>query len=282
MKNNGNHLFGCWKTEKKEYELMFSPESLARAKALDKQFKLEAKVRNKDSKLRTKQSTLRDKYDLSFFIEKDYPRLMKILQCVDNGKRLAESEVAWLHLDGDEYFTEKLKIRYHNNEAEFYVSEFKKRNDPWLAVNASSHYRKCGKSQVADVMLSDISLSNLKNTKLKSAIYTTQGGVKRDLKKFDDALILGEKAHNITKKDFRPCTLLGAVHMETGDYELGQKWYALAIKNGFSERAMDSELRSIFMRAKKSDKEALRVHLLKIDPKRYSWAKHKIGSGKKR
>jgi len=34
---------------------------------------------------------------------------------------------------------------------------------------------------------------------------------------------------------------------------------------------MDYELRSIFKRANKLDKNSLRCHLLEIDPKRYSW-----------
>ena len=196
---------------------------------------------------------------------------MKILRCVDNGNRLSEGDIAWLYLDGEKYFTNLLRNRFHSNEANFYTSEFKKQKDPWLVVNASSHYRKCGKSQVADLMLDTIKVSGLKNVKLKSAIYTTHGGVKRDLNKSKDALMLGEKAHELTKKDFRPCTLLGAVNMETGSYDLGQAWYAKAIENGFSEKSMDYELKSIFKRANKSDKNSLRCHLLEIDPKRYSW-----------
>jgi hypothetical protein len=76
-------------------------------------------------------------------------------------------------------------------------------------------------------------------------------------------------------KDFRPCTLLGAVNIEIGHYDLGHSWYEKAIKRGYSEKSMDDELRSIFMRAEKSKQEALRNHLLKWDPVRYSWAKKK-------
>jgi len=41
------------------------------------------------------------------------------------------------------------------------------------------------------------------------------------LKAKNDALMLGENAHKLTPKDFRPCTLLGAVNMENGSYDLG-------------------------------------------------------------
>ena len=225
---------------------------------------------------KAKQAKLRSKYDLSCFIKKPcFARLMNILQSIDNGRRLSENEIIWLNVDGKDYYTNALKVRLHSNEADFYSIEFRNKKDPWLAVNASSHYRKCEKSKTADLMLNTINVSGLKNIKLKSAIYTTHGGVKRDLHKSKEAIFLGEKAHKLTTHDFRPCTLLGAVNIEIGNYDIGQEWYEKAIENGFSEKSMDYELKSIFMRAKQSDKESLRNHLLKIDPNRYSWAKKK-------
>ena len=98
------------------------------------------------------------------------------------------------------------------------------------------------------------------------------------MKKYDEALGLGEQAHLFTPQDFRPCTLLGAVNMEIGHYDLGQSWYRKAVKRGYSEESVDDELRSIFKCAEKSKQEALRNHLLKIDPVRYSWAKNKPGN----
>lgn len=93
-----------------------------------------------------------------------------------------------------EYYTIELREGYHWNEAEFYASEFKKNKDPWSVVNASSHYRKCGRSQAAYSMLTTIGVTKLKNPRLKSALCTKHGGVKRDLRKFEDALSLGEQA----------------------------------------------------------------------------------------
>ncbi len=225
---------------------------------------------------KAKQNALRAKYDLSFFIEKHYfPKIMDILRRVDNGIRLSEEDVVWLTTEGRDYYTVELREGYHWNEAEFYAGEFKKSKDPWSAVNASSHYRKCERAQVADSMLTAIGVTKLKNPRLKSALCTTHGGVKRDLRKFEDALSFGEQAHLLTPKDFRPCTLLGAVNIEIGNYDLGQAWYKKAIERGASEKSVDDDLRSIFMRAEKSKQEALRDHLLKIDPVRYSWVKQK-------
>jgi hypothetical protein len=191
---------------------------------------------------------------------------------------ISEDEVVWLTTEGNEYFTQELRKRFHKNEAEFHAGEFKKSKDSWSAVNASSHYRKCNESNTADSMLNKIDVSILKDRKLKSALCTTHAGVKRDLKKYDAALALGEQTHFLTPQDFRPCTLLGAVNMEIGQYDLGQYWYGKAVKRGYNEKSMDDELRSIFICAEKSKQEALRNHLLKMDPARYSWAKKKHGN----
>ncbi len=225
---------------------------------------------------KAQQNELRDRYDLSQYIEREhFPRLMDILRRVDRGVRLTEDDIVWLTTKNDEYeyYTTELRERYHEIEAEFYAGVFKKRNDPWFAVNASSHYRKCEKARTADSMLNAIVVSRLKNIKLKSALCTTHGGVKRDLGKHNEALALGEKAHQFTPKDFRPCTLLGAVNMEIGNHILGESWYEKAIERGASEKSVDNDLRSIFMRAESTKREELSIYLLKKDPYRYSWAK---------
>lgn len=227
---------------------------------------------------KAKEFKLREKYGLSRIIEKaDFPKLMDMLRRVDNGMRLSKDEVVWLLTHDNRYkegyYTAELREGFHKNEAEFHAGEFKKNNDPWSAVNASSHYRKCNKSGTAESMLAEIDWARLNNLKLKSALCTTNGGVKRDLGKRNEALNLGEQAHLLTPEDFRPCTLLGVVNMEIGHHDLGQSWYAKAIERGYSERAMDDDLRDIFMRAEKPDQEAMRDYLLKRDPDRYSWAR---------
>jgi TPR repeat protein len=225
---------------------------------------------------KAKQFKLRQKYGLSYFIEKtDFPKLMEILHRVDSGMRLSEDDVVWLTTGDNDYFTVQLKECYHKIEADYYADEFKKSKDPWTAVNASSHYRKCREPGIAESILNTIDMSGLKNRKLKSALCTTHGGVKRDLAKWNEALCLGEQAHLLTPKDFRPCTLLGAVNIEIGHYDLGKSWYEKAVQRGYSEKSVDDDLRTIFMRAEKNKKEALRDYLLKIDPRRYSWAKKK-------
>jgi hypothetical protein len=228
-------------------------------------------------KAKSRQLKLRQKYGLSRYIKKDdFAKLMNILHLINNGERLSEEDFVWLSTERVEfnegYFTEELKKGYHRNEAKFYAKKFEKSKDLWDLVNASKHYRKCEQARTAESILNKIDMCNIENRKLKSAVFTTYGGVKRDLGKSDEALSLGRQAHEYMPQDFRPCTLIGAVYMEIGQYDLGNSWYQKAVERGYSEKSVDYELKGIFVRAEKSKQEAMRAYLLNIDHRRYSWA----------
>lgn len=255
----------------------------ARYELAKRQAKERQKALERDPKYiaKQKQNKLREKYSLTDYIEKEcYSRLMNILENVESGKRLNPEDVVWLSIKREEYysdyFTRELRAAYHRNEASFYMAEYKVKKDPWLAVNASSHYRKCNESKSAITILTKINLDNLNSLKLKSAICTTHGGANRDLKNWTDAIELAEKAHAFTPNDFRPCTLLGAVYIESDNYILGQSWYKKAVERGFSEKSVDEEIKSIYKKLDKSKQESLKKHLLKLDPKRYGWVNKKI------
>ncbi|CAK8714342.1 Sel1 repeat family protein [Candidatus Electronema halotolerans] len=265
--------------QKLERDALVAKQAALFAKQKSNEKALFAKLKNDPrNKARERLSKLREQYGLTRYIEQDdFAKLMEFLRHVDNGKRLSDEQVVWLYESEDEngenYFTEELKRKYHENEAKFYHKEFEKNKDPWFAVNASSHYRKFDESRTAEKILKIIDVLNIKNKKLKSAICTTHGGVKRDLGKWDQALGLGKQAHEYTPQDFRPCTLLGAVYIETGQHGLGHSWYEKAIERGYSQDYVDSELRTIYQRLAKSQKKAMRDDLLRRDPDRYNWAR---------
>ncbi|MBK8768510.1 MAG: hypothetical protein IPM01_29805 [Burkholderiaceae bacterium] len=194
-----------------------------------------------------KQRELRARYGIDTYVDQDYfSRLMAILKRVDAGQRLSAEDFVWLSTAGEAYFTDELRAAHHRLEADFFATEFEKTRDPWAAVNASGHYRKCDRPADADSLLRTISVEPQKSPKLKSALCTTHGGVMRDLGRWNEALHLGHQAHAFKPDDYRPCTLLGAVHVEMGDYGLGQEWYAKAVERGASEDSVDQDLRSIF------------------------------------
>lgn len=242
-----------------------------------------AKERDPNYLAKIKNQELRARYGICTYVEQDcFHRLMDILKRTDAGERLSPEDIVWLSSVGAEYFTEKLRVAYHRLEAAFFSSEFEKSGDPWAAVNASSHYRKCKCPSDADAMLRTIKVEKQASLKLKSAICTTHGGAMRDLRRWNEALKLGEMAHAFKPQDYRPCTLLGAVHMEMGNYSLGQEWYAKAVERGATVDAVDQELRSIYFSANQTKREEMRQFLLDVDPIRFAWVTPKSKAHKER
>lgn len=227
---------------------------------------------------RMKNRALRDRYGIDVFIEQNhFPRLMNILRRFDDGNRLLDDDVLWLTTEGQDYYNDILQAAFHQREAEFYASEYRRTSDPWNAVNASGHFRKCAQAKKAHDLLTSIPSERQKSPKLRSAIATTHGGVMRDLKRLDDALSLGNQAHALTPKDFRPCTLLGAVNFELGHYDIARDLYVKAIERGATERSIDYDLRGIFLRADPVKREEIKAVLLREDPVRYRWVNNLHG-----
>lgn len=71
------------------------------------------------------------------------------------------------------------------------------------------------------------------------------------------------------------------MHFETGDFALGEKWFAMAVQRGATLDAIDSEVRAILHRLDDVRRSTLADHLLKADPVRYAWLAPKK-TGKRR
>jgi hypothetical protein len=167
-----------------------------------------------------------------FVEEHHFKRLMSILRKLDSKSRLAKIDTLWLKSEGRDYESEEILHAHHRLEADFCIAEYKRTNDPWQAVNASAHLRKCAAPAQAIELLSAIPAVRQEQAKLKSAIRTTHGGALRDLGHFTAALTMGEEAHALLPNNFRPCTLLGALNIELGNFEVGHEWYRMAEARG--------------------------------------------------
>ena len=222
---------------------------------------------------------LYSKYGVSLTDKSLMPRMTSLLHQIDAGNRLPKEELAWLSTEARRHFTERLRAAYHRLESEFHADQYRSAQDPWSAINASGHYRKCNRSATALELLDSLAPDRLKHPKVRSALLTTRGGVMRDLGRQSEAIQLGEKAHGLMPKDYRPCTLLGAVHMELRQFESGHKWYEEARKRGAPEQGIDSELRSIFQQLDSAGREAMKRFLLAEDPHRYRWLTEKRYQG---
>ncbi len=224
---------------------------------------------------KTMRRELWEKYDINYIESCDVPKMIKTLLRLEEGNRLPEKDVLWFSTN--DYFSEYPEIRrkFHENEAKFYHKSFKQNKDPWQAVNASSHYRKANFPTDALELLNTIDLVAQRNKQIKAALCTTKGGCMRDLHKIADALKLAESAYSFDSNSFHPCTLLGALNYEIGNYILGDEWFAKAVERGADMDSVDHELRYIFTRADKNKQEELKRHLLSIDSNRYGWVNSK-------
>lgn len=193
-----------------------------------------------------------------------------VLQTLTKGKAIADSDYLWLKQN--RFANELISEMYYLNRAKLAQRKWEETKKPWNLVNAIADYRKAHKYQLA------VSLANKhlpfkfanRNKSLKSALLTTSGGAKRDLFMFDEAIKLGMQAHELTHQDYRPCTLIGACKILSGDIAQGHEWYKKAIKRGFNPDSFEQELRSIYNRADRKDKAKIK-RTLNDEGWRYQW-----------
>lgn len=223
-----------------------------------------------------------NKYQITFkvgeFDEIKYRNLptqiIQITEKLDLQIRVSEDDLIWLNTEGrEDFFTSEVKIAVHRLEADYYLQQYEKnKKDNWQAINASSHLRKCEDSLEAEIFLEKTGIKQSQNKKLCSAYFTTLGGVKRDLGKSNQAIQSGEQAHKLMPDDYRPCTLLGAVYIESRDFELGHEWYEKAKERGAPTKMIDSEIRSIIIKLKDPVKRTDMIErLIKLDAGQYQW-----------
>lgn len=222
---------------------------------------------------------LRQRFGVGYIESEDYRRVMALLRQVANGQRLDVEDLAWLKTEADYCWTDELQRAWHGLEAAALTKAWESSGDPWNVVNASGHWRKAGEPERA-LRLTEAALAKVgANRKLRSALATTRGGAMRDLRRFDEAKALASEAHELTSSDYRPCTLLGAVHIEFGDLPTGHEWYAKAESLGAPRQAIDHELRGLLMRSPLQEQQRIREFLLRQDPERFAWLRSWPGKG---
>ena len=228
-----------------------------------------------DPALRRKREAkeLRRRYGLGFVDPDHYPRVMKLLKRIDGGRRPKPEDIAWLTIEAEDCWTAELRTAYHRLEAKALAEEWRRTGDLWAAVNASGHWRKAGEPKEALEITASAMTRDGSAPKIRAALRTTRGGAMRDLGLLAEAEVLGREAHDLAPNDFRPCTLLGAVVMQLGDFHTGHEWYRKAEALGAKRHAIDQDLRSVVASAARDLREGLCAFLLSQDPQRYAWAR---------
>jgi hypothetical protein len=253
-------------TEEKAFQEKLRQEAIEKQKLLESDPVYIAKQ---------KEQALLKKYEINEYISGALPiEISEILSKLDREIRLSQDEAVWLNTLGKKFFSSKVRHKFHRLEANYYLQEYKKNvKNIWNAINASSQLRKCQASLEAEGLLESITVSDKKDKKLLSAYFTTLGGVRRDLRKVNVAIDNASKAHNLTPDNYRPCTLLGAIYMETYQYTLGHEWYEKAIERGATDQSVNADLKSIISKMDKTKRNEMIEHLLKLDHLTYSWLK---------
>ncbi len=218
---------------------------------------------------RRKLRELPDRFGLPFVEGADFKRVNRILRSVADGQPIQKDELVWLGSGGSEYWTDKLRTAHHQNMARILSDEWHQTGDVWKAINACGHWRKAALPEKGLSIAETALVQPVKGDKAHSALLTTSGGALRDLRRLEDAARLGKEAHSLTPNDFRPCTLLGAVHIELGQHVTGAKWYDMAEARGASRNLIDRELQSILKAAAQEERTQIREALKAHDASRY-------------
>ncbi|MBE8970372.1 hypothetical protein IQ277_30430 [Nostocales cyanobacterium LEGE 12452] len=167
----------------------------------------------------------------------------------------------------------KIALAYYRLEAEFYEQEFHRTGNKWDIPTASSYWRKADEPEQA-LKLTNLDLSQIKESKLKSAISVTRGAAFRDMDKLADAEICAKKAMEYHPESHQPYTLMGAICYDKSDYQKGDYCYEQAIKRGAKPEDIDDERKRVVRSTKDENKRhEAAEYLLKKDSQRYAWAK---------
>lgn len=213
---------------------------------------------------------LRRRYSVGYIEPHHYRRAMRLLGLLSQGQRLEAADVVWLQTEAEECWTLAVAAAWNELEAQALSAVWRKTGDPWAAVNASSHWRKCDQPSMS-LQLTSEALASASAPKVRSALLTTRGGALRDLGRPIEAKAHGEQAHQLTPKDYRPCTLLGAACAELGDLAAGHQWFTKAEELGADRRSIDQEIKALLARASQEERERMRAYLFGQNPKRFAW-----------
>ncbi|MEL4392174.1 hypothetical protein [Shewanella algae] len=183
---------------------------------------------------------------------------------------ISAEDMKWL--SDMEFSNELIETKYYLQLAHQHYQNWKQKKLPWELVNASAAYRKARELKKIKKALDETYpfKDAKKDKKLRSALLTTYGGVCRDLQEYGQGIKFGSEAHNVTPLNFRPCTLLGAIYLSTGEFTLGHEWYDKAKERGFSQAAYDNDIKSVYFRASDNIKSRLKQNLIATGHK-YDW-----------
>ena len=224
MRENQNRYIETITLEQENRKREVEAHQVQKAKAIE-EYRIKAKVR--------KETHLEYRYKLFDIHSQHKARIQTILKNLDGGRRIQATDVEFLQKN--KYITDEIWVRYHFCEGLFFEREYEHTKSPWSAINGCGHFRKARLINRAFDLINKIKPKNNWQPKLTSAYLVVRGALYRSKGSLSKALIDALDAHTLQPMNHQPCTLLGAIYIEQGDYDLGESWFAKAIVRGASE-----------------------------------------------
>lgn len=263
-----------------ERKLRMEQADLAARKAVEDAAELKAKRMAASAAIfndpayrrRQEAKQLRRQFGLGYIEPEHYPRVMRLLALLGKRNRLPPGDVVWLQTEAEDCWTDQVASTWHGIEAEALADIWRVTGDPWAAVNASSHWRKCEQPENALRLTEEaLAVPQATNAKVQSALATTRGGALRDVNRLAEAKAAGEQAHMLMPKDYRPCTLLGAVYFGLHNFSAGLEWFEKAEELGATQSLVEHDISASLARLPDAERGRLRAFLLDYDPERFVW-----------
>lgn len=210
-----------------------------------------------------------DDFGLFRIAPEAFARVDRIARKVRASQPIDEPDLEWLAEDGKEYATDALMAAHHRALALALAQKWREGGDPWDAVNACASWRKAGEPDEGRKIAGQ-ALGKTSGRRPRSALCTTRGGALRDLRRPDEGKRMGLEAHGLSPGDYRPCTLLGACHIDLSDYAQADEWFLKAEERGAGREAIDAEIRAILAAAAPERRKEIVTALRARAPERYA------------
>lgn len=210
-----------------------------------------------------------DALGLGYIDHEASPRVATIVHGVTAGRPISAADLLWLAHHGKDYASAELLKAHHRIMALDCARKWQEVGDPWAAVSACAHWRKAGVPDEGRKIAGQ-ALGRTSERRSRSALCTTRGGALRDLGRPEEARIMGLEAHGLSKADYRPCTLLGACHIDLSDYAQANEWYAKAEARGANRKVIDAEIQAILAAASSDKRTEILNALRTLAPERFA------------
>ncbi|WP_436660318.1 tetratricopeptide repeat protein [Acinetobacter sp. P1(2025)] len=199
------------------------------------------------------------------------PRILNILKKLDADQTIREADYIWLCKQNSDIFTQKVKIKYHQIEAAYYKKKYQEKKNEWKAIVTATHLLKCNDFKTAKTFLTDTNIHLSSNKKLLCNYFLLLGQIVFNLNQIKQAIEYTTKAFEQQPTNEQVLTALGTMYIYDGQYRIGHAWYQKAIDRGASPKTIETEIRTIILKTKPSERKNVANTLLEFNVGHCFW-----------